>query len=270
MISFNNFISNYGDVEGRLAVKNTALIGWGYSVGYELHSIATDQTLPYSLVVGGTLNFGSGAIYPDGTNVPHAGAAEKIFVGTSFNGPDYLGEEVTGTCATPGCLDSAFDALQACYGGYQSALAAGTDNVDALIQWSGLYLTCQSNSASTYYVTLQAADMSTYTWIDIENCNSNARWVINIPGTDDVTFSGGSFPENAASVIYNVQGSGRTIRLRDSQLVGTLVAPYNSFSDVGSVVIGKVIAGDITTSHQTNRAQCFTPSVPAGTPVASK
>jgi len=257
MISFNNFIANYGDVEGRLAVKNTASIGWGYSVGYEIHSLATDQTLPYALVVGNNLNWGSGAVYPDGSNVPHAGAQEDIFVGSSVTGPDYLTELVTGSCSTPGCLDSSFDALQACYGSYQTEMASHADNVDSIIQWSGLYLTCQDASASEYYVTLQAYQMDTYTWINLDNCNSDARWIINIPGTDDVSFSGGSFPGNAASIVYNIQGSGRNVRVGNTQLVGTVLAPYNKFFDVGSVVIGKVIAGDIGTSHQTNRAQCF-------------
>jgi len=265
MISFNNFVASYGDVEGRLAVKNSASIGWGYSVGYETHSFSTDQTLPFALVVGRDLSFGSGSIYPDGTNHPHAGAQEQIFVGGTFSGPDYLASEVTGSCPASGCLDSAFDALQSCYGGYQSTLAAGTDNVDSLIQWSGLYITCHSSSASTYYVTLQASQMSSYTWISLDSCNANARWVINIPGTDDVTFSGGSFPANSASIIYNIQGSGRNVRLQ-TQLTGTVLAPYNKFIDISSVVIGKVIAGDIV-SHQTNRAQCFTPHGPA---VASK
>jgi len=268
VISFNSFISSTGDVEGRLAVRNNANLGWGYSVGYETHEFSTDLTLQYALIVGGNLAFGSGAIYPDGTNRPHAGAQEFIFVGGSFSGPEYLGEDVTGNCSTPGCLDAAFDALQSCYGSYQSNMASNADNVVSLIQWSGLYLNCSNNpDAAIYYVTLTAPQVSSYTWIDTENCNPNARWVINIPGTDDVTFSGGSFPANAASVIYNVLGSGRNIYLQ-TQLVGSVVAPYNNYIDNYSVVIGKLIAGNVANSHQCNRAQCFvpqgiTPSVPS-------
>jgi len=260
MISFNNFISNFGDVEGRLAVKNIASIGWGYSIGYEIHGLSTDLNLPYSLVVGGSLYYGSGGVYPDGSNSPHVGIKENIFVGKSFTGPDYMGDSVTGSCDVPGCLDSAFDALQSCYGSYQQEMASHADNVASTLQWNGLHLSCNDPSTSTYYVTFDADEMEYYTWIDLENCNPEARWIINIPGTSDVNFSGGSFPGNAAAVVYNIQGSGRNIRDGGTQIVGSVLAPYNKFWDVGGVIIGKVIAGDIATSHQTNRAQCFTPS----------
>jgi len=257
MISFNNFISNFGDVEGRLAVKNLASIGWGYSVGYEIHGLSTDETLPYSLVVGGSLYFGSGAVYPDGSNSPHTGLKENIFVGSSFTGPDDIATSVTGSCDVKGCLDSAFDALQSCYGSYQQEMASHADNVASRVKSGGLHLSCDDPLATSYYATLDTAEMDSYSWIDVENCNANARWVFNIPGTEDVNFSGGSFPGNAGSVVYNVQGSGRNVRVGGSQIVGSVIAPYNKFWDIGGVIIGKVIAGDIATSHQTNRAQCF-------------
>jgi len=266
VISFNDFVANTGDIEGRLAVKNNALMGNGYSVGYEIHEFSTDLTLPYSLVVGHNENFGSGAIYPDGSNIPHPGAKEDMFVGDSFVGPSYLAQSVNGFCPTTGCLDSSFDGLQTCYDGYQSDLTANADNVATVIQWSGLYITCNSDAPDTYYVTIQANQMNTYTWVSLDNCNPNARWVVNIPGTDEVVFAGATLPGVSGQIIYNIPGVGRSIRV-DTSVVGTILAPRGIFSDAQSLVVGKVIAGDILISHQTNRNACFFPRAKA---VASK
>jgi len=255
---FGSFVANTGDVEGRIAVRNTATVGAGWSVGYELHHIASDLSLPYSMIVGNTLTFPSGAVYPDGSNVPFSGSQEDLFVGNSFNGPSYLNERVTGNCAgSTGCLDSQFDAVRQCYGGYQTEMASHSDNVAANIQWSGLTVTCNSATSRIYYLTLTPAQMSQFTYTVLNGCNSNARWVINIGGSGPVTFTGASFPANPASVTYNVLGSGRTITVRDINLGGNLIAPYNTVNQPSGVIVGKVIAGDITMSLQENRAQCF-------------
>jgi len=260
VISFGGFVANTGDIEGRLAVRNSAHIGSGWSVGYQTHLLSTDLTLPFAAVIGGDLSWNSGAAYPDGSQSPYAGARENLFVGGAFTGPNYLGQLVTGSCSTSGCLNSQFDAAQSCYSGYQSSMASLSDNVAKLIQWSGLYITCNSPSETQYVVSLTAAEMSQYTWISLNQCNPNARWVINLRGTGDLTITGGSFPaSSAASVLYNFVGSGRTLNILNTQLEGSILAPNNKVNEPSGVILGKVIAADITASLQVNKARCFFP-----------
>jgi choice-of-anchor A domain-containing protein len=268
VISFNNFIAVTGDTEGRIAVRNNVNIQQGYSIGYQTHSQSTDLTVPFALIAGGNVAFGSGAIYPDGSNSPYVGEPEDMFVGGSFTGPDYLSALVSGTCSSPGCMNAAFDSLQSCYAGYQSSLASNADNVQSLFQWSGWYLTCNDVTASSYFVTVTASELASETWISMSNCNPAAHWVINIPGTDSVTFSGSSFPNAANNVIYNVLGSGRTINVGATALEGTLLSPFNTLSDPFSVIIGRVIAGDITASRQVNKIACASSEAPG--PIPSK
>jgi choice-of-anchor A domain-containing protein len=259
VISFGGFTANTGDIEGRLAVRNSATIGSGWSVGYQTHSVSTDETLPYGLIVGGSLNWASGAAYPDGSNSPYTGAEEDIFVGGTFTGASYLSSRVTGDCSYSGCLNSQFDALQSCYVGYQNSLAALPDNVQQVVQWSGLYITCNDPSSSQYVISLTSSVMSQYTWISLSQCNSNARWIINLDGTDNMSITGGSFPAPAAAIIWNFNGSGRTLTISNTQVDGSILAPNNNVNQVSGVVLGKVIANNVIASLQVNKAQCFIP-----------
>jgi len=157
-----------------------------------------------------------------------------------------------------GCLTSSFNAAQQCYGGFQFSLSNNADNVAHLIQWSGLYITCNSATSSKYYLTLTPAEMTQYTWTSLDNCNTGAQWIIKIAGTGDVTFSGGSFPAPAKQVIYNVIGSGRTINVGPTQVEGSILAPFNNLNQPNVVILGKVVANNIV-SLQINEAQCYTP-----------
>jgi choice-of-anchor A domain-containing protein len=258
VISFGNFTTNTGDIEGRIAVRNNVNIQEGCSIGDQTHSQSTDLTVPFAFIAGGDVVFASGAIFPNGSNVPYPGEAEDLFVGGNFTGPDYLSSIIAGTCYTPGCFNSAFDNLQSCYSGYQNSLASNADNVNSTFQWGGWYLSCQDSSASSYYVTVAGDDLSsgTITWISMSSCNPTAHWVINIAGTDDVTFSGISFPDTPSNVVYNVLGSGRTINVGATALHGTLLAPFNILNNPFGVIIGRVITGDIIASQQIGKIQC--------------
>jgi choice-of-anchor A domain-containing protein len=258
-ISFGDFNANTGDIEGRLAVRNNVALGFGYSVGYTLSTVyGTDLPRPFSLVAGGAVMWQSGALYPDGTGNPFAGAQEDMFVGDSFSGASYLESLVVGQCTVPGCLNSYFDAVQSCYGGYQSALNQ-PDNVQSVYQWSGLYITCNDPDALVYYISINPSQFSSFTYTVAESCNSDAKWVINIGGTSDFTISGASFPASANAVVYNVLGSGRTITVENTQVQGSVFAPYNTLYQPSGDIYGRVVAADISMSLQINQNQCYAP-----------
>jgi len=263
VISFNNLVGTTGNIEGRVAVKNNISVGDGWSVGSNIGHVATDLSITYSLVAGHNLKWNSGNLFPDHVHYPSGAPTENAFVGDQFTGSNAFVEygRIAGNCTTSGCLNQEFNDLQACYGAYQTALASGTDNVQKLIQWSGLYLTCDSATDLIYRVTIHPSEMAQYTWVSLSNCNANSRWIVNIDTSADVVLNGVTIT-TTGHVIYNIQGSGRTVSVGWIQVIGDIVAPYNTVYQTGGSIIGKVIAGDITASLNINRGGdggCFVP-----------
>jgi len=184
-----------------------------------------------------------------------------MFVGGAFTGPSYLAGDIDGTCLLPNCLASQFNAVQQCYAGYSANWAAQSDNVATSILYDVITLTCNSESDLTYYISLTPAQLSTFQSMTINaGCNINARWIFNVIGSGDVTISTTVPIGDYSSIIWNVVGSGRTIYLQNSELDGSLVAPFNSVSQSTGVIKGKVIASDFISSNQINKYQCFQPS----------
>jgi len=256
VISFGSFRADTGDVEGRVIVRDDFTVGNGYSVGYEVSTANNipDRHQDYSLIVGGTCNWGSGALYPDGSNLPYAGAVETAFCGNGLNGADDLKNRVGATCAgSTGCLESIFDAAKGCYDGYAANLAAINDNVQHTIVDSAMTVTCADSSATAYALTITAAEMSQFTYYVTVNCNYQAYWTINVAsGSDAVTFSGDSFPAVPGAVVYNVQGC-RTINVRDTAVNGHLLSTCSVLNQTGGVILGKVVVGDVLMSLQINK-----------------
>jgi choice-of-anchor A domain-containing protein len=269
VISFHDFVSDIGDVEGRVAAKRDINVNH-WSVGYELHTEATDKVLPYSLVAGRDLKFNEGEIYPaghTGDKVPGFGA-EQAFVGRTFTGSSYINPRVTGTCSPSGngCLDSAFDAVQQCYDGYQSSIAAHSDNVEFDIVWSTMYINCTDSNSVNYYVSFTPSQLSSQSSMVLDHCNPSARWFINIRGTDHVEFTGAAFPAPAKQIVYNVLGSGRIMWVHDMGFKGSMIAPRNILNLSTGVMIGKTIVGNVVATNQINKQFCFTPSGPSTAP----
>jgi len=259
VISFGSFVANTGDIEGRLAVKNSVTLGAGYSIGYMLSTANNqpDNSLPYSLVAGREVSWISGSIHPDGSGIPFPGNQEDIFAGHTFTGANDLAARVSGNCGegdnyVEGCLDRYFDSAKQCYQGYSSALAGQSDNVQQTVEWSGLFLTCNDAEASVYFVTLTPATMASYTYTSVSNCNFQAYWVINVAGSGDVAITGDSFPAICGGVVYNVIGE-RTVTVTETSVCGHILAPNAVLNQPGGVIIGKVVANDITMSLQINK-----------------
>jgi len=258
VISFNNFIGSTGNVEGRVAVKNNVNVGYGWSVGSSTGKQAGDTFISYGLVAGGNVNWASGEIYPHNYPTQVGPVTENMFAGGSVTGADYILDRVKGNCSTPGCLNQEFDDARSCYTAYQSSFAAKTDNVQKVIQWSGLTLTCDSATASEYVVTIHPSEMSQYTYVTLNNCASSARWIVNIDTTDNVVMNGVTIT-TGGTVIYNILGSGRTISVGWIQVIGSILSPYNSLDQTGGTITGKVVVGDITRSQNFIRYSCYVP-----------
>jgi choice-of-anchor A domain-containing protein len=262
VVSFNDFHAETGDVEGRIATKRDASFGNGYSVGFELETATSqpDNSLPYSLIVGRDLTWGSGSLHPDGTGYPLPGNREDMFVGGNAAVHASLVDRRTGgPCGTAGCLDAYFNAAQQCYIGFSNTLGAQADNVAKNIQWSNLEITC-SAQLDRYVVSLTPAEMALFTYTTLTGCNFQAEWIINIRGTGPVSFRGDSFPGLPGGVVYNIIGD-RAVSITETLVNGHVLAPTSTINQPGGVIVGKVVAGDVTFSLQINKPDCPNPGV---------
>jgi choice-of-anchor A domain-containing protein len=267
VVSFNDFIANTGDVEGRVAAKRDVTLGNGFSIGFLLDTATSqpDKSLPYALVVGRNLVWGSGSLHPDGSGLPLPGNREDMFVGGNAQvDATLVGRRTGGPCgspaqAHPGCLDDVFERARTCYNGFATTLSNQADNVAKKIEWSNLELTC-SAQLNRYVVSLTPAEMSQFTYTTLVGCNFQAEWIINIRGTEAVEFRGDTFPGLPGGVVYNVIGN-RAVSITETKVNGHVLAPTATINQPGGVIVGKVVAGDITFSLQINKPDCPNPGV---------
>jgi len=261
VVSFKDFTANTGDVEGRVAVQRDASFGNGYSVGFLLETSTSqpDNSLPYSLVVGRDLSWGSGSLHPDGSGLPFPGQREDMFVGgNSVVHSSLVNRRTGGPCGTPGCLDSYFNAARNCYEGFSTVLSNQADNVVKKIEFSNLELTCSNPNLARYVVSITPEDIALYTYTTLVGCNFQAEWIINVRGVGTVNFRGGSFPGLPGGVVYNVIGT-RDVSITETKVNGHVLAPGGTINQPGGVIVGKVVAADITFSLQINKPDCPDP-----------
>jgi len=242
VISFGDFSASTGDVQGRLAVKGNLNLGAGFSIG----AVLTDNSW-YSLVVGGNAAWLDGSLGPAGS---------QAYVGGSFTSNDQ--PLLNQKAPFSGNLDSAFANSQACYSAESALLATLADNVDQLIVYGALTLTCQNPNSKNYIVSVDGATISAINDWQTVGCNPNGEWIVNVIGSGDFTFSGNNFPSDG--VVYNVKGA-RNIFVQTS-VAGSILAPAATLNQSGGTIYGKVVVGSVASALQINLAQC--PNLPNG------
>jgi len=241
VISFGDFHGVTGDVQGRVAVKGNLNLGAGYSIGASL----TDNAW-YTLVVGGNAVWLDGALDPVGS---------QAYIGGSFTSNDQ--PLLDQKAPYSGSLDSAFTNSQACYSQESSLLATLGDNVDQLIVYGALTLTCQSWNQKVYYVTVDGSTINSINDWQTSGCSIEAEWIVNVVGTGDVTFNGNNFP--STGVVYNIVGS-RTINVQTS-VAGSILAPNAILNQTGGTIYGKVVVASVANVLQINLSDC--PDLPS-------
>jgi len=188
--------------------------------------------------------------------VPNQSYQEGAFIGEDFSDmPAYLKARIIGISTVIGDKDADFEAGRSFYVALQNKFAAGTDNVVATVQWGGLFLCCNSASANFYYVTITGAQLTSITWYNLENCNIQASYVINVAGSGPLTIQGGQFPTITERVVYNILGSNRVITLLTG-IAGSILAPNNIYKQTNGVTKGLVIVGDVVAVVQSNLPNC--------------
>lgn len=260
VISFDSVVADTGDIQGRVAARNDLRFGNGFSVGDQLEVAERppiDRAVRDSVVAGGQIVWGSGAVYPDGSGNPFPGAAEGIFAGGRIQAPEYIEARRDGAPCDD-CLDEAFDSIQEYYADVSSRFAEHATNVAVRLEHgSGLFLTglAAAKSHNTrYYVSISPADFNAASWWSASNTNVEAEFVITITGTEDITFSGGEFPGIPERVVWNIPGE-RTIFVQ-TEVVGSILAPQATVQQTGGVIKGFVVAQNVAHLLQVNKLTC--------------
>jgi len=251
--SFNTFNVQGGDVEGRLAVRNNAVLD-GFTLGLELR-LATDSYRMFSGLIGGDVNWSSGSLHPDG-KLAEAGPAAYLYVGKTFSGAAAAYIPYVGNITAVTDLQSSFAAAQAYYTQIQTELKNLPVNTkNELMYGDGLAITCNNKNDLLNHVSVDGNTFSQVNWYSLSNCNFASRWVIDITGSGNIVIKGGEFPAVVERVVYNVLGSGRTISTTNG-VNGHIMAPQNSLNQPSGVTYGLVIAGDIPVAKQNNKPDC--------------
>jgi len=254
VISFDSFTCNGGDVQGRLATRNTLTLS-GFSLGSEL---LASEWRNFTLFVGGSGNWADGSMYPDGSQVAQAGPAAFAYVAGSLTGQSTLVSRVVSDPAFGVAqAGAAFDAAKTYYGKVQDTLAALPINAASELKYGdGLFITCTSQTDQLYHLSITAATLSSVNWFSLSGCRFAARWVIDVSGTDDVNFKGSSFPGINERLVWNILGTGRTI-FANTGVSGNILAPRNSYSQTQGVTYGMVVVGNVIAARQNNKPNCL-------------
>jgi len=263
IVSFGNFASTGGEVQGRLAVQGNLNIA-SFTIGSGINTKAggPDRFLPYALIVGGGATWSSGSLWPDGT-APHDSTPEFALVYGNVNFPQYLNDRRLPSNITTGPPDWA--KAKAYYTRIQNLLAGYAANTVVEARWGGIHVTCNNPGDQMYILNVDAAVLSASTWWDLEGCGFQSYYVINVLGSGAASVSGGDFPTITERVIYNVLGSGRTFTVA-SGLRGNILAPNNVVRQTTGVTKGLIIAGDIPAALSAQNPVCtkFDPVIITG------
>jgi len=249
VISFNRFVADTGDVEGRLFAQNFQ-VGSGYTVGWGI----TNNVIPFGLVVNGNATFGSGDVQPVGNT---------IYIGENFNAPLYLTNRrlpCNGTIVKNG-WGSLLSAAKSAYDLLTSDLNGQSVSATYTLQYNTFHLTAFTGKAQqkTYFLNIDSNDFNTinaYSFDATTGYISDGILCINIHGKT-VTFNGGQFPSTfIGHVIYNMPTA--TSVTVNTGVWGDILAPYATLNQTGGVIIGRVVANDISHALQINKPVCPT------------
>eukprot|EP01119_Soliformovum_irregulare_P010879 TRINITY_DN267_c0_g3_i1.p1 TRINITY_DN267_c0_g3~~TRINITY_DN267_c0_g3_i1.p1 ORF type:complete len:694 (-),score=174.65 TRINITY_DN267_c0_g3_i1:43-1989(-) len=256
VLSFGSYNNNGGVVEGRLAARNDVTLD-SFTLG---RNLPANDFWSYSLVAGGNLAWSSGSLLPDGSS---NGLIATALVGGNVTAPDYLASRLSTNSIGRPNVKASFDAAENYFNGIQVELSTLPVNAQAQVQYgNGLFITCSDFTSLVYHVKVDAITFNSVYWYSTVNCSFSARWVIDITGSDDVTFQGAPFPGIVERVIYNILGSGRTVSANNG-VNGHLLAPGNTYSQTQGVTYGNLVVGNVAASRQNALPQCtkFNPVV---------
>jgi choice-of-anchor A domain-containing protein len=245
-ICFENFNANTGDIQGRLAVRNSFFAGAGFSIGDRL-----DNADAPTLMCGGNATWLSGEAFP---------LNASLFVGGTFTGPSNLTPRNTGSCSN--CteqLQQPFNNSRQFY----LQLSQLMDTREATARVEGNQLICNNATDDIHFVDILDENFFTR-FFPIEaavGCNPTALFVFNVQGTFSVEFSGASIGISERA-IWNIIGRRQVTLLNEVR--GLILAPLANLTQTGGFLQGNLIANECLNILQQN-VQCV-PEIPQPPP----
>jgi choice-of-anchor A domain-containing protein len=240
---FYGNVTNVVDVEGRLAVGGN-LNTTGFSIGYRTPYGFTGP----SLVVGGDVNVGHGAIYSGPlTNID---TNESIGPITSWEKPPGYGV-FGGTNTSPAYHDLRqqanavdFNAARVQLTGLSNNLASQTANGTVEFKYSSVFLT-GDNTSDTQIFNVNSNQLQNLVLTDVK---AGAKVLVNVTGNyDTVSFSGGQtgqWEDLRDRVIFNITNA-REVNV-NTFLWGSVLANNSNITGFGHLE-GNVVANSMST-----------------------
>lgn len=267
VISFGDFFSLNGDVEGRLLVGGNFEIDWagGFSVGDKLVTwppTPIDNQRPYSLVVALNITcFQNGIIQPR-----YDGYEEWIFAQNYLEPknctPYHQIEYQKGYCefANSDCLRSTIDDIEAYYTTISQNIYATTQTA-RYTKWygGGIKISFKGTAGQDVYIKIpnsvwNSAEYVIFEDIDIVSQTVYVSFVCD--DTEPTKFWDGQWPGKSAKTVFNWLGEGPQIMAMGS-IEGTVLAPGRTLNQTTGAITGaQVIVRDVVNFNQANKQLC--------------
>jgi len=252
---FNNFSSQYSDLQGTLAVgKNLTL------AGYALNQSAPNPNTAaggFDTVVGGSLLFQNGTIYG------------KV----SANSATITGASICAGCLTTGGASPIhFGELETNLQNENSFLYALSPTGTVAQPYSTLMLNGSGSSIEVF--SISSSQLANNSGIAVTGVSANATILINVSDTGShlATTSPGGFSINgqqvqsAQNVVFNFSSTITTVSIANS-FYSSMLAPYADVTGSYGAFNGDLVAAGYSGSNQFN-LDPFTGNIPTP-PVAT-
>lgn len=239
---FHDFVGNFSDTEGRLAVGGNATIT-DYDIGLKLGNDTQD-----ALIVGQNLNFTRGAVHG---NAVVGGQATL----TQTN--------VTGNLSQhQSTLPVDFAAEKTYLTNLAQDLTHITPTGLAETRWNGLHIVGDGHSKQQVF-NVSGSDLLDVTWFDVENLAADATVVFNVSGAVSGFKNMGMWDLQGleSKVLFNFYEA-TDVSISGVAVLGSILAPNAKITGTNGVIWGTTIADSwqgMTQQNSVTAQQNFKP-----------
>lgn len=245
VLVFGDFSASSSDVQGRLYASGNVSLN-NYSVGDQLSGGLVGGN---SLLVGGNLSFGNGAVYHGDILVggSAAGVSSSVLWGTINAGYSLTANVGIGN------LPVDFAAEQARLTALSAALGGLDPTGSSEYKWSQLFLTGDGTTNKQVF-TIDASDLAAATNIVVQGIADGVEVVINVTG-DVASMSGGMdnfFDRNRELILFNFLEAD-TLSLANIGVQASILAPETDILTSWGVIWGQVVGKSWSGPMQVNQ-----------------
>lgn len=239
LYSLGNFDAHGSDVEGAVIVAGNLT-----AVNYSINLKNADAFGSYAMVVGGNLNYTSGAIRNGNVYVGGTTTA----VSTGFH-----------DTTTTSILPVVFAAESTRVKGLSISLSGMNATGTTTVQYGGMTITGSASPTTIFNVS--GADLASASYFNFGDLSDAQTLIFNVSGTDAIGFN-----QNGAglggfknyNVLFNFYESTH-LNLQSIGMYGSLLAPLATVTGGNGHIDGNVIVGNWNSNMQVNASSYFKP-----------